>query len=130
MIPAPGEWTVAQLLAHIAEIQSFWMGKAVLITREDDPNVSRSEVENDIRVAAVTDHSSDPLERLVRELAEANSDTLQSLGGLSLHDLGRPGHRGEGNPITAKEVVQSLTKHVQEHARQITESLRLIRERG
>jgi hypothetical protein len=106
------------------------MGKAVLITREDDPSVSRSAVENDIRVAAVTDRSGDPLERLVGQLAEANVDTLKLLQGLRPQDLGRPGHRGEGNPITVSEVVQSLTKHVQEHARQITESLRLIRERG
>ncbi|RUA18812.1 MAG: hypothetical protein DSY79_14525, partial [Chloroflexi bacterium] len=28
-VPAPDEWTVAQLMAHIAEIQYFWMEKAV-----------------------------------------------------------------------------------------------------
>ncbi|MCS5668395.1 MAG: DinB family protein [Dehalococcoidia bacterium] len=32
-VPAPDEWIVAQLLAHVAEIQSFWMGKAVLIAQ-------------------------------------------------------------------------------------------------
>ncbi len=35
-IPAPDEWSVAQLLAHIAEIQVFWVGKAALITKEGD----------------------------------------------------------------------------------------------
>ena len=45
-IPEPDEWTVAQLLAHIAEIQGFWMGKAVLITKEDDPQITRTAVEN------------------------------------------------------------------------------------
>ena len=60
-VPAPDEWTVAQLLAHIAEIQDFWMGKAVLITKEVDPNITRSDVENDRRAAAVTDHASDPI---------------------------------------------------------------------
>ena len=28
-IPAPDEWLVAQLLAHIAEIQQFWTSKAI-----------------------------------------------------------------------------------------------------
>ena len=56
-IPEPDEWTVAQLLAHIAEIQGFWMEKAVLITKENDPQITRTAVENDLRIAAVEDHS-------------------------------------------------------------------------
>ena len=28
-IPAPDEWLVTQLLAHIAEIQQFWTSKAI-----------------------------------------------------------------------------------------------------
>ena len=44
--PAPDEWTVAQLMSHIAEIEYFWMEKAVLITKESDPNITRSDVEN------------------------------------------------------------------------------------
>ena len=56
-VPVPDEWTVAQLMAHIAEIQYFWMEKAVLITQEDDPNITRSDVENDRRAAAVKDHA-------------------------------------------------------------------------
>ena len=36
--PAPDDWSVSQLLAHIAEIIGFWMDKAVLITEEKDPH--------------------------------------------------------------------------------------------
>ena len=32
-IPEPGEWTVVQSLAHITELQSFWVTKPVLITQ-------------------------------------------------------------------------------------------------
>ena len=38
-VPSPGEWSVSQLLAHIAEIQVFWSGKAVVITENDNPNI-------------------------------------------------------------------------------------------
>jgi len=54
-IPEPREWTVVQLLAHITELQSFWVTKAVLITQVDDPQITRTAVENDVRLAAVTD---------------------------------------------------------------------------
>ncbi len=125
-VPAPGEWTVAQLLAHIAEIQYFWMEKAVLITQEDNPNITRSDVENDRRAAAVEDHAGDSLDELVRGLAAANKSAIAATGEIAPENLAILGHRGENNPITVEGVVQYLASHVEEHARQVSESRRLI----
>lgn len=127
-IPAPGEWTVAQLLAHIAEVQYFWMEKAVLITKEDDPNITRSDVENDRRAAAVTDHASDPLDDLIRGLAAANESAITTTREIAPGDLATLGHRGEDNPITVEGVIHYLASHMEEHARQIKTSRRLISE--
>jgi hypothetical protein len=126
-VPAPDEWTVAQLLAHIAEIQYFWMEKAVLITREDDPNITRSDVENDRRSAAVVDHAGDSLKDLVSGLAAANESAIATTGNIPPADLSILGHRGENNPITVEGVVHYLAAHVEEHAAQIVESRRLIK---
>ena len=127
-VPAPDEWTVAQLMAHIAEIQYFWMEKAVLITQENDPNITRSDVENDQRAAAVENHAGDTLDELVRGLAAANESAVGATGRTAPGDLGILGHRGENNPITVEGVVRFLASHVEEHATQITESRRLINE--
>ena len=127
-VPAPDEWTVAQLMAHIAEIQYFWMEKAVLITQEDDPNITRSDVENDRRAAAVEDHAGDTLDELVRGLAAANESAVDATGRIAPGDLGILGHRGDNNPITVEGVIRYLATHVEEHATQITESRRLINE--
>ena len=67
-IPEPGEWTVVQLLAHITELQPFWVSKAVLITQVDDPQITRTAVENDERLAAVTDRSQDDLAGLIQQM--------------------------------------------------------------
>ncbi|MCH9018359.1 MAG: DinB family protein [Chloroflexi bacterium] len=125
-VPAPDEWSVAQLMAHIAEIQYFWMEKAVLITQEDDPNITRSDVENDRRAAAVEDHAGDSLDVLVRGLAAANESAIAAAGEIASEDLAILGHRGENNPITVAGVIQYLAQHVEEHASQIRESRRLI----
>ena len=125
-VPAPDEWTVAQLMAHIAEIQYFWMEKAVLITQEDDPNITRSDVENDRRAAAVEDHAGDSLNDLIKSLAAANDSAVAAAGEIAPRDLSILGHRGENNPITVAEVVTYLATHVEEHANQIRESRRLI----
>ena len=127
-VPVPDEWTVAQLMAHIAEIQYFWMEKAVLITQEDDPNITRSDVENDRHAAAVEDHAGDSLAELIRGLAAANESAFGATGRIALGDLGILGHQGENNPITVEGMIRYLASHVEEHANQITESRRLINE--
>ena len=93
---------MAHLLAHIAEIQYFWMEKAVLITKEDDPNITRSDVENDRGAAAVADHAGDPLYDLIRGLGAANESTIAATGKIPAEDLATLGHRGEDNPITVE----------------------------
>jgi len=119
---------VAQLMAHIAAIQYLWMEKAVLITQEDDPNITRSDVENDRRAAAVEDHAGDFLDELIRGLAAANESAFSATGRIAPGDLGILGHRGENSPITVEGMIRYLASHVEEHANQITESRRLINE--
>jgi len=113
---------VAQLLAHIAEIQYFWMGKALLITQEEDPNITRSDVENDRRSAGVVDHAGDSLDELVQGVVAANESPVAVTGGIATDDLGVLGHRGENNLITIEGVIHYLA----EHAAQIVASRRLI----
>ena len=127
-IPAPDEWSVAQLLAHIAEIQVFWVGKAVLITKENDPQISRTAVESDLRIAAVTDHVQDSLAELKSEMLAACEEALAMVGRINPRDLSRPGHR-EDNPMTAGEVIQYVGGHVRDHANQIAEASGLIRQK-
>ena len=129
-IPDEGEWTVTQLLAHIAEIQYFWMAKAVSIIKEDDPNITRSDVENDRRVAAVADHAGDPLDDLIRDVAAANESAIAATGEIAPEDLATPGRRGEDNTITVEGVIQFLATHMETHALQITTSRQLISEAG
>ena len=111
-VPAPGEWTVAQLMSHIAEIEYFWMEKAVLITKESVPNITRSDV----------DRAGNSLEEHIWSLAAANESAVVTTGEISPGDLALLDHRGENNPITVEGVVRFLATHTKEHAHQIIES--------
>jgi hypothetical protein len=128
-VPAPGEWTVAQLLGHITEVQPFWVSKAILITREDDPNVARSAAEGELRAAAVAGHDQGSMADLKQRLIAVNDAAVVSVGGIDAKDLDRVGHRGEGKSVTAGELIESLASHLREHAGQITETRRIVRER-
>ncbi len=128
-IPEPGEWTVVQSLAHITELQSFWVTKAVLITQVDDPQITRTAVENDVRLAAVTDRSQDGLASLIRQMNFANNQVVDVVAAIDPPALDRPGHR-EDDRMTSAEVIRYTARHVRTHADQIIESLRLIRQTG
>ncbi len=128
-IPEPEEWTVAQLLAHIAEIQGFWMEKAVLITKENDPQITRTAVENDLRIAAVEDNSQGSVADLLARVSAANEKAIATTASIDPKDLDRPGHREE-NPMTVAGVIEYIAGHVRLHAEQITESRRIIRGKG
>lgn len=129
-VPEPDEWTVAQLLAHIAEIQAFWTEKAVLITQEEDPNITRTAVENDIREAAVTGQADAPIAELLDRCGEATERAMRLVGEIDPDHLDVLGHRGESNPITVEGVILYLTEHIVEHVRQIEESRRIIESRA
>ena len=122
---APAAWSVAQLLAHIAEIMGFWMDKTVLITEENDPQITRSDVENDLRIAAVTDTADESLEDLIQSVDIAYDEAVETIGVIDPADLDRLGHRGT-NAITACGVVDYLSNHVSAHATQITETRQQI----
>jgi uncharacterized damage-inducible protein DinB len=128
-VPAPGEWTVAQLLGHVTEVQPFWVSKAILITREDDPNVARTAAEGELRAASVAGDAQGNLADLRQRLIAANDAAVASVGGIDPKDLGRVGHRGEGKSVTAGELIQSVASHLREHAGQIIETRRMVRER-
>ena len=128
-IPEPGEWTVVQLLPHITELQSVWISKAVLITQVDDPQITRTDVENDVRLAAVTDRSQDGLASLIQQMNSANNQVVDVVAAMDTATLGRPGHR-EDNPMTVSDVIRYTADYVRIHADQIIETLRLIRQTG
>ena len=114
-IPEPGEWTVVQSLTHITELQSFWVTKAVLITQVDDPQITRTAVENDVRLAAVTDRSQDGLASLIRQMNFANNQVVDVVAAIDPAALDRPSHR-EDTPMTSADVIRYTARHVRTHA--------------
>ena len=100
-----------------------------MITKESDPNITHSDVENDRRAAAVVDRAGDSLEEHIWSLAVANESAVATTGEISPGDLTILGPRGENNPITVVGVIRFLATHMEEHVHQIIESQRLINRR-
>ena len=92
------------------------------------PQISRNAVESDLRIAAVTDRGQDSLDDLKREMLAGCEEAVAMVGRINPQDLSRPGHR-EDNAMTAGGVIGYVAVHVLDHANQITEARRLIRQK-
>jgi hypothetical protein len=62
--PAPGEWSVVQNLAHVAEFLRYWTGQALFVAGHPNSPFGRGEDDPD-RIGAVTAHADDdPVEAM------------------------------------------------------------------
>ncbi len=115
-VPAEGEWSVAQVCAHVVEMQVLWMAKIADMARV--PELARTEDDQKAREAAITDHAADPLPTIETRLQEANHQALDLLRGMESDFIDRP--FGEETP--RQSIDRIITSHIEGHARQITEA--------
>ena len=113
--PAAGDWTVAEVCAHVIEMQMLWLRKIANAAR--DPDLKRSEAESERRTALIEAHALDDIGTVRRRLDEANNWSVGILRGIGPATLDVETSRG-----TVREAIHSLvTSHVSEHAKQIND---------
>lgn len=121
--PAEGEWSVAEILGHICEAEPFWAGKIQTMCRENNPNIGRSEEETKRRVQFVADHAHDPWQEISARLNQAHKDVLKEVQALPAGYLSRRGRHPRWGDITIQGALEHLTDHLDEHAKQIEETV-------
>ena len=119
--PAEGEWSVAQVCAHVVEMEVLWLRKAASLSEQ--PEIGRTQAEVEQRTAEIAAHARDPLDTIVQRLRDANGQALSILRDMRPADLDQPGTlRG---PITGLQVIERVViEHIEEHAAQVAEARR------
>lgn len=79
--PAPGSWTVAQNLAHIAEFVPYWAGQALLVAKNPGSPFGRTEEDPDRR-AGIADHADDDLGSLLSRVEAAEERFATTIAGI------------------------------------------------
>lgn len=130
--PGPGEWSAAEVLAHIAEMEPFWMRKCLAMRERPDVVLQRATPEEQrARLAAVETYGKAPLAHLRARLEEAHRAALGMLRELGEADLDRTGHRPPDLTLTVEEAVRRFViQHLEEHTRQVAEALASARRQG
>lgn len=115
--PAPGEWCVNEVLGHLIEAERRGFGgriRAILAAPHPDlEGWDQEAVERERR-----DCDRDGRE-LVRELARAREEGIQTLLSLQPHDLFRSGRHPVVGELQVRHVMQEWVYHDRNHVKQI-----------
>ena len=113
--PADGEWSVAEICAHVIEMQPLWAAKAADIGAAS--GVGRTAEEAERRGAEIDKHAGDDAATVRGRLTDAGAEALDILRGMGDADLDASDATGE---FTGRGVFERyIVAHMDEHSAEI-----------
>ena len=113
--PADGEWTVAEICAHVIEMLPLWAAKAANVGTAS--GVGRTPEEAERRAAEIEEHAGDEAATVRERLAAAGTEVLDILRGMGDAGLDASDATGE---FTGRGVFEGyIVAHMDEHSTEI-----------
>ena len=115
--PPEGEWSAAQVLAHMAATEHLWLERLNLLLRENEPRIrptgsgKSADVEEQLMGGSVDDN--------LDAFNTTRGEIVSLLMGLSLRDWERSGTHDTRGEISIADVVESIVDHDAEHIAQL-----------
>ena len=117
--PVENEWSIMQNLAHIVEIMAYWANEIEKLVARPGQNFGRT-MQNEGRLQAIREHSSDTLEQIKTALPRSYSRLQEVLGKLKDSDLQLTGiHSRYGEKPLDWFIEEFVTQHLINHLEQI-----------
>jgi len=116
---APGEWTTAEVLAHLLSTERIFIERAHKTVEQDHYVVTP--VSDDVREEHLGMAKRMPVPQIVHGLLAQRRDTLQFVESLTQNDLARTLSHPVRGAQTALWQIEHVIEHEQEHAREIHE---------
>jgi len=109
--PAPGKWSIKQVLGHLSDTERVHSYRVLRFARGDEKELQGFEQDDYVREAGSNSRS---LEELLNELETVRRSTLALLGSLPPEAEMRRGV-ANGNPITVRAIAYVMAGHTQHH---------------
>jgi uncharacterized damage-inducible protein DinB len=116
--PAPGKWTLREVLQHIMDTERVWQYRVLRFVRQDQTALPGFEQDDFVAAGRANERS---LASLLEEYQSVRAASLTLLHSLNEQDLDRVG-TASGARFTARALVFMMAGHEQHH-------MRLARER-
>ena len=117
--PAPGKWSVQEILAHLADVEELGMRSRVAALIEEDRPLLPS-FDQERRAVEMRYHRRDPRQSL-RSFERQRCANLKWLRTLKAAELRRSGTHEKVGEITAGEMIHEWAFHDLGHLKQIME---------
>ncbi len=127
--PAEDEWSIMQILSHLAEAIPYWLGEVETVIEVPGAEWGRG-LQDPARLAAVTDTDKLAVEDVMKQVEELKYKVESSLGNLDEETLSKESpHRNFakfGNKPVSYIVDHFIDEHVSGHYDQIKRNLSKI----
>ncbi len=115
--PAPGEWSLKEVLVHLCDFARMFNYRALRFSRGDSTPVEA--FEQDPYIAA-SEANERPLENIVGELLSLRAATILHFASMSESMLDRAGAAG-GNPVSVRALWFIIAGHCEGHLEDLRE---------
>jgi hypothetical protein len=115
--PREGEWTAAEVLAHILMTEHIFAGRARAVLAQENPPVAS--ISDEERSGHARSAQRMPVPQIVHGLLAQRRDVVGLLKPLSPQQLRRPFRHERRGELAAGWLFQRLAEHEEEHAEQI-----------
>jgi uncharacterized damage-inducible protein DinB len=115
--PAPGEWSIIEVIAHMIDVDDYYLGQALLLRGQ--PGAAFNYFDDEAWKRAHPGPDEFVLADLLRDLAASHQRVLDGAEELSDEELTRPGIHPRGIPYTVRDVLLRFPAHDDNHTQQI-----------
>ena len=114
--PAPDEWSVRQIVAHLADSEQVGCYRLRRVLAEDNPTL---EWYDEKAWAEKLDYARRKYSQSLETFRRTRSENYELLKDLSPEDWQRPGVHSQYGPLTLLSLLKKYAEHAEGHARQI-----------
>jgi len=115
-LPAPGKWSIRQIVAHLADSEMVCAHRLRLIIAEDNPTLTAFDQEAWTRNL---DYARRKPKQSLESFRRVRGENYELLKELPESVYTRTGNHSERGPITLRFQLELLAEHAESHARQM-----------
>ena len=114
--PAPGKWSIRQIIAHLADTETVYAHRMRQIAAEDNATIVAFDQD---AWARNLDYARRKPKQSLETFRRVRAENHELLKGLPESAFARTGNHTERGAITLLQVVEGAANHTESHARQL-----------
>lgn len=115
-VPAPGKWTVRQIMCHLADSEMVGRDRFCRVIAEDNPTLLSYDQD---AWADKLDYHKRKFSQALEMFRRVRNENYELLSGLSEESYVRTGTHNQQGSLTLKDLLRIYAEHAEGHARQI-----------